>query len=334
MTRQPPPHSHVLQFMPQPLIGCGREGWELVARGESGARVRPGGWQKALHLPRDAHAGALAACQLGYPVTLTHRTRLLREPSRCRTRRPSPAGWSWPHGGPRCRRCPVITKRQALTGESFNAVTGGRCILWRRNGCHRTWQTQPERFKIPVRRGLHDKDHPPRRRMPGPEHAMTSARRRWGRGREHVAGGAAYRMVQDGTRRAVIATWPGTDPAGAGVVAGWVAFDLRGHCRGRRARVRPLPGRSLPRPRVNPPRGGSPDRRRPPGNQPRALRRRSLTMPSRTAPQPASSTSSASCSSSNLPGSGVTSPGCSPTGSSPGRAASPGRRSRRTGYGR
>ena len=178
----------------------------------------------------------------------------------------------------------MITKRQALTGESFNAVTGGRCILWRRNGCHRTWQTQPERFKIPVRRGLHDKDHPPRRRMPGPEHAMTSARRRWGRGREHVAGGAAYRMVQDGTRRAVIATWPGTDPAGAGVVAGWVAFDLRGHCRGRRARVRPLPGRSLPRPRVNPPRGGSPDRRRPPGNQPRALRRRSLTMPSRTAP--------------------------------------------------
>jgi len=64
--------------MPQPLIGCGREGWELVARGESGARVRPGGWQKALHLPRDAHAGALAACQLGYPVTLTPGTQRIR----------------------------------------------------------------------------------------------------------------------------------------------------------------------------------------------------------------------------------------------------------------
>lgn len=55
----------------------------------------------------------------------------------------------------------MITKAQALTLDEVHGMgrnADGTCQRWRRNGATRTWKRSPERFRLPVKYGLHAYD--------------------------------------------------------------------------------------------------------------------------------------------------------------------------------
>jgi hypothetical protein len=51
----------------------------------------------------------------------------------------------------------MVTKEQAMKASAFHEEhePGGKIYRWRRNGVTQTWKTQPERFRTPIKYGIH-----------------------------------------------------------------------------------------------------------------------------------------------------------------------------------